>query len=206
HSHFRNTGDDALASWAPAGQGEANTGNVMRFNTVQVPWRANCYAIYGGSDNRIEDSVCADVVTYPGILLAQQFKSWPFGGTTAVERVTLLRAGGSMWGQQHGALKILALEGALSGIHIADVQIDSPTFAGIQIQGPLDVSNISVEQVTIDGPGTHGIEITGDARGAASFSAVTVMNAGRDGLRNAAPAQTFEVRDAGGNQGWNAGA
>ena len=36
-SHARNTGDDAFASWAPAGSGGVNTGNVFRFNTVQIP-------------------------------------------------------------------------------------------------------------------------------------------------------------------------
>ena len=77
NSHFRNTGDDALASWSPKGDA-VNTGNVFRFNTVQFPWRANCFAIYGGKNNSIEDNLCSDVVTYPGILIAQQFNSNAF--------------------------------------------------------------------------------------------------------------------------------
>lgn len=68
NSHFRNTGDDAMASWSHKGSG-VNTGNVFRFNTVQVPWRANCIAIYGGKDHKIENNLCFDVVTYPGILI-----------------------------------------------------------------------------------------------------------------------------------------
>ncbi len=135
-SHFRNTGDDAVASWAPSFDGGVNSNNVFRFNTVQLPWRANCFAIYGGKDNRIEDNLCADVVTYPGILIAQQFDAWPFSGTTTVQRNSLIRAGGPMWNQEHGALKIHAAEGALQGIVVKDLLIDSPTFAGIQIQGP----------------------------------------------------------------------
>ncbi len=42
-STARNTGDDGFASWAFAGAGDPpNAGNVFRFDTVQVPWRANC--------------------------------------------------------------------------------------------------------------------------------------------------------------------
>ena len=71
----RNTGDDAFASWSSGGGPNAN--NVFQFDTVQVTWRANCYAIYGGTSNSIEDSVCADTVTYPGIFIAQDFSSTP---------------------------------------------------------------------------------------------------------------------------------
>ena len=71
NSHFRNIGDDALAAWSQQ-SGPPNVNNVFRFNTVQVPWRANCFALYGGQDNKVEDNLCADVVTYPGILLAQK--------------------------------------------------------------------------------------------------------------------------------------
>jgi len=88
-SSARNTGDDGFASWAYAGAGDpANANNVFRFDTVQVPWRANCFAVYGGQDNAVEDDVCADVVTYPGIFVDQEFDSHPFAGTTTVARDT----------------------------------------------------------------------------------------------------------------------
>src|SRR5206468_4075116 len=108
NSHFRNTGYDALASWSQVSAGQANTGNVFRFNTVQIPWRANCYALYGGKDNAIEDNLCYDVVTYPGILISQEFASTPFDGTTSITRNSLIRAGGPMFHAEHGALKIHA--------------------------------------------------------------------------------------------------
>jgi hypothetical protein len=68
NNHFRNTGDDAIAAWSHDSMG-AGPGhdNVFRHNYAQVPWKANCFALYGGSDNRVEDNVCADVVQYPGI-------------------------------------------------------------------------------------------------------------------------------------------
>ncbi len=199
HTHFRNTGDDALASWAPAGEGGVNSNNVFRFNTAQLPWRANCFAIYGGRDQRIEDNLCADVVTYPGILIAQDFDAHPFGGTTTVQRNTLLRAGGPMWRQQHGALKIQAAKGPVSGLVVRDITIDSPTFSGIQIQGPQDVSAASFENITVAGPGSWGVYVTN--KGAASFSGVVVTNPGKPGLFTVSE-DDFVITRGAGNSGW----
>ncbi|RYZ50402.1 MAG: hypothetical protein EOP07_23025 [Proteobacteria bacterium] len=48
--HFRNTGDDAMALWAYKGAGDRpNSGNVVSNVTSQMPWRANCFAVYGGT-------------------------------------------------------------------------------------------------------------------------------------------------------------
>ncbi|MFN8443802.1 MAG: glycosyl hydrolase family 28-related protein [Caldilineaceae bacterium] len=199
-SHFRNTGDDAVASWAPSFDGGVNTNNVFRFNTVQLPWRANCFAIYGGKDNRIEDNLCADVVTYPGILIAQQFDAWPFSGTTLVQRNSLIRAGGPMWNQEHGALKIHAAEGALQGIVVKDLLIDSPSFSGLQIQGPHPLSATTVSNIQILNAGTVGILISPDASGQASFDSVKVSNATAGGLSTAG--NRFMIERGSANQGW----
>ena len=90
----------AIATSAP------NTNNVFRFNTVQLPWKANCFAIYGGSNNSIQDSLCIDVVTYPGILIDQFFSSNAFGGTTTLIRDTIVRGGGSAFGAKWGAITV----------------------------------------------------------------------------------------------------
>jgi hypothetical protein len=201
NSHFRNTGDDALASWAPAREGGANTNNVFRFNTVQLPWRANCFAIYGGRDNRIEDSTCADVVTYPGVLIAQDFDSHPFAGTTSVQRVSLIRAGGPMWGQQHGALKVQAAKGPVAGLQVSDLVIEGATFSGIQLQGPSDISAAAFSQIHIYAPGAAGITLT-DARGSATFSQVSVDAAGAGGLDEGSAGAGFTITRGDGNSGW----
>ncbi|HEX5691233.1 MAG TPA: hypothetical protein VFX76_14565, partial [Roseiflexaceae bacterium] len=200
NSHVRNTGDDALVSWAPSFDGGVNTGNVFRFNTVQVPWRANCFAIYGGMDNRVEDNVCSDVVTYPGILIAQDFNSHPFGGTTTVQRNTLLRAGGSMWSKEHGALKINAASGPIPGLIVRDIEIDSPTFSGIQIAGTYRIRSASFEQIRIEHPGTAGIVVE-DAGGSATFSAVTVTQPGGAGLSET-KSSSLTITRGQGNSGW----
>jgi hypothetical protein len=200
NSHFRNTGDDALASWTPAQDKGINTGNVFRFNTVQLPWRANCFAIYGGRDQRIEDSTCADVVTYPGVLIAQDFDSHPFEGTTTVQRVSLIRAGGPMWGQEHGALKVLAAKGPVTGLVASDLVIESPTFSGIQVQGPAAVRAAAFERIQIIRPGSAGILIAG-TQGAASFVQVSVESPGGGGLADQSSGG-FRVTRGDGNRGW----
>jgi hypothetical protein len=201
-SHFRNTGDDALASWAPSFDGGVNTNNVFRFNTVQVPWRANCFAIYGGRDNRVEDNLCYDVVTYPGILIAQQFKAWPFAGTTIVQRNSLIRAGGHMWNREHGALKIDAGSQPLSGLVIKDILIDSPTFSGLQIETQRKLNAATFENITIDNAGTYGILISLSTTGSAAFNAVVVTDAKAGGLRNNAPGSSFKITRGADNDGW----
>lgn len=201
NSHFRNTGDDALASWSPSSDG-VNTGNVFRFNTVQAPWRANCFAIYGGKDNRIEDNLCYDVVTYPGILVAQQFNSNPFDGTTVIQRNSLIRAGGPMFRSEHGALKIWADQGEIKGLVVSDILIDAPTFSGIQLVGSYPITSANFDHIQITNAGTHGIHLSSNLSGEAGFSFVIVIDPGKDALLNYAPKLKFKLNLGEGNNGW----
>jgi hypothetical protein len=201
NSHFRNTGDDALASWSPKGD-PVNTNNVFRFNTVQIPWRANCFAIYGGKDNKIEDNLCYDVVTYPGILIAQQFNSNPFDGTTSIQRTSLIRAGGPMFNLKHGALKIWSAQGEIPGLDIRDILIDSPTFSGLQMDGAYPITNASFENMEILNAGTDGIHLTSALSGDVSFSFIVVSNSGKSAFLNNSPKLKFTINFGQGNIGW----
>jgi hypothetical protein len=201
NSHFRNTGDDALASWSPKGD-PVNTNNVFRFNTVQIPWRANCFAIYGGKDNKIEDNLCYDVVTYPGILIAQQFNSNAFEGTTSVQRNSLIRAGGPMFNLKHGALKIWSTQGEITGLVMKDILIDSPTFSGLQLDGAYPITSASFENMQIINAGTDGIHLTSVLSGDASFSSVSVSNSTDQAFLNHSPKLKFTIRFGEGNIGW----
>ncbi len=201
NSHFRNTGDDAIASWSPQGSG-VNTNNVFRFNTIQIPWRANCIAIYGGRDNKIEDNLCVDVVTYPGILIAQQFNSNPFAGKTVIQRNSLIRAGGPMFNNQHGALKIWADQGQISGLVIRDMIIDSPTFAGIELEGSYPIISATIEHIVVLNPGTFGISLHSNLEGSVDISFVIVSAPGESGLQDYSPKAKFEIRKGNGNSGW----
>jgi len=202
-STARNTGDDGFASWSPSGD-PTNTGNLFRFDTVQVPWRANCFAIYGGTGNGIEDSVCADVVTYPGVLVGQLFDSNPFGGTTTVARDTLLRAGGLFYQQQWGALTVSGNEAApaLTGVSVADVDIVDATFSGLLFIGPKTaIQGMSLSGVTVSAPGSYGIAVAATAMGSATATNVVVQSPALGGLSNAASSAWAFTR-VGGDIGW----
>jgi hypothetical protein len=203
-SHARNTGDDAFASWAIASS-PPNTNNVFRFNTVQVPWKANCFAIYGGAGNAIEDSVCADVVTYPGIFIDQGFGSNPFGGATRITRNTLTRAGGPMYGKSWGAFTVSGFDKAppITGVSVEDLDIRESTFAGILVIGPnTAINGLTLAGVTIANPGTYGIDVDPSAVGFANATNVVVTNPGSGvGLNNQAPGAWTFTRGAG-NSGW----
>jgi hypothetical protein len=202
NSHFRNTGDDALASWSNSTTGGVNTNNVFRFNTVQVPWRANCFAIYGGKDNKIEDNLCSDVVTYPGILIAQSFHSAPFSGITGVQRNSIIRAGGPMFQKEHGALKIRAEQGDILQVVFKDLLIDSATFSGIEIEGGYATEGIVFENIRITAPGGCGIYIRSGVSGDATFTNVVVTNPGKGGLLNYTAVKLFTLERGSGNSGW----
>src|SRR5450432_298772 len=201
NSHFRNTGDDAAASWSTGADPGINANNVFHFNTVQVPWRANCFGVYGGTDNRVEDNLCADVVTYPGILVAQQFGSDAFGGTTTVQRNTVVRAGGRMFNQEHGAVEVFGSLGPVAGVVLKDLLIDSPTYAGLHIEGPSPITNATFDTITITGAGTYGILVRSKAQGAGMFSNVTVTNAASGGL-SYEPGASFDIGKGSGDTGW----
>jgi hypothetical protein len=191
-SHFRNTGDDSIATWSPTFAGPAGSKNTFRFNTIQGPWRANCLALYGGKDMAIEDNVCADPVVYPGIMIATTgaFSPHPFSGTTVVQRNTLTRAGGPMYNQEHGALKIFADSLAISNVQIKDMLIEDSTFSAIHFQGPAAVGGVSFADVQVKGAGTVGILINANATGSASATNLVVTGVAT-GLKNDSASLTF---------------
>jgi hypothetical protein len=196
-THFRNTGDDAIAAWSQIGA-SADTNNVIRFNTVQIPWMANCIGIYGGTATQITDNICEDVVQYPGILIATQFGSQPFGGMSQILRNSLIRAGGFAYNDGHGALKFQAAQGPISGFLIQDLFVQDSTFSGIQFQGPGRIDNLQFTNVTIDAAGTAGIRLNADANGAATATAVVVSKGGMDDQSKGA----FTFTRQAGNSGW----
>ncbi|SEK41106.1 hypothetical protein SAMN05444354_101509 [Stigmatella aurantiaca] len=117
NSTARNTGDDAFAMWsaitwdkAPIGstpwvkQPEGpNQGNVIERCTAGLIWRAAGFAVYGGHDNVIKDSVVYDTLRYPGITVDNEFApQHEFAGLTTVENMTVERCGGRMWWDDDG--------------------------------------------------------------------------------------------------------
>jgi hypothetical protein len=200
NSHARNTGDDAFANFAATQDGhKPSSNNTFRDITVQGPWQANCFGLYGGGGNRVEDSVCADVLQYPGVLLARQFGSYEFGETT-LSNNTLIRAGGDAYDQPHGALKFHGAEGPISNIHVSGLEIVDATHFGIQIQGPGSVTNTFLNDVRISTPGVSAFWMNVDANGSARLDEVRVISA-EVGISNHSEGQ-FSLEIGEGNSGF----
>ena len=186
----RSSGDDGIAIWsAPEMDGAAGgidyagcANNLIKNCTVELQWRANAYAIYGGKDNTIENCIARDTLTYAGVNISSTFKPRPFAGTTLVNHVLLERCGGSFWsGQQFGALWVMADDSVASGIVFKNIEIIDPTYSGIMLksetyQKSAPEMNVSFENVNIVNPGTCGIFIV-DAMGTANFKNTKLTNA-----------------------------
>lgn len=199
NTHARNTGDDAFASWSPSDR-PVNRNNVFRHVYVQVPWKANCFGLYGGEDNVIEDSVCADVVQYPGILLARQFGSHAFTGRTRIDRNTLIRAGGSAYDQRHGAFKLHAAQGPLQNVAITDLDIIDATFSGIHVQGQQFIDSTWFERVSVTNPGTAVFHLSPSSNGAMDAAYVVATEAPMGVLDESNG--NFTILSGAGNSGW----
>jgi hypothetical protein len=186
-----------MASWSPNNKG-SNSNNTFRFNTVQAPWLANCFGIYGGNDNKVEDNICSDTVQYPGILIAQQFNSTAFGGTTSIQRNSLIRDGGFDYGDGQGALKFFASQGPMSGFLVKNVDISDSTYCGVQVWGGNAITNLTLDTVAITTSGTSGLQFNFNAKGSGSATNVTVSNGGLDDQSKGG----FNMSRQAGNTGW----
>jgi hypothetical protein len=194
----RSSGDDGIAIWsAPEMDGPAGGGdypgcahNLVQNCTVELPWRANGFAIYGGKDNTIKDCVARDTLTYAGVNVSSTFNPRPFAGRTLVENVRVERCGGSFWsGQQFGALWVMADDGPISNLIFRNIEITDSTYAGIMLKSetyhkPAHAMSVAFENVKVARPGTHGILVQ-DAMGTAQFKNTRLEEiAGRAVLRN----------------------
>jgi len=199
-SQFRNTGDDSLASWSPSG-GPVNSGNLFSFNTVQNTWRADCFALYGGSSNAIEDNLCSDTLDQSGILVEQGFTSNPFSGTSSILRNTLTRAGGLFNGAEYGALQFWGNQAALAGAFTIDsLLIVNPTYQGVVFNGSYASGGETFTNTQINGAGTWAMMVASTTRGTATFSSTVVTAPGTGGMDNLS--SNFTVVKGSGDSGW----
>ncbi|MGW1448415.1 CARDB domain-containing protein [Micromonospora sp. NPDC002411] len=184
NSSFRTTGDDALAVWANPYVKDRNVDiahdNHFVNNTIQLPWRANGIAIYGGYDNSIQNNLIYDTANYPGIMLATDHDPLPFSGTTLIANNGLYRTGGAFWNedQEFGAITIFPATRDIVGVTIRDTDIIDSTFDGIQFKnGGGNIPNLAITNVRIDKSNNGaGILAMSGARGNANLTNVTITN------------------------------
>ncbi|MDG4779717.1 CARDB domain-containing protein [Micromonospora sp. WMMD961] len=184
NSSFRTTGDDALAVWANPYVKDRNVDiahdNHFVNNTIQLPWRANGIAIYGGYDNSIENNLIYDTANYPGIMLATDHDPLPFSGTTLIANNGLYRTGGAFWNedQEFGAITLFPSTRDIVGVTIRDTDIIDSTYDGIQFKnGGGNMPNVAITNVRIDKSNNGaGILAMSGARGNANLTNVTITN------------------------------
>ncbi|WP_459722077.1 CARDB domain-containing protein [Actinophytocola sp. KF-1] len=182
NSSFRTTGDDALAVWANQYVKDPSVDiahdNVFTNNTIQLPWRANGIAIYGGYGNKIENNLISDTMNYPGIMLATDHDPLPFSGQTLIANNALYRCGGVFWGEQQkfGAITFFAQGKDIPGVTLRDTEIHDSTYDGIQFKtGGGTVPNVAITNVKIDKSNNGaGILAMAGARGSANLTNVTI--------------------------------
>ncbi|MFC7742949.1 right-handed parallel beta-helix repeat-containing protein [Nocardiopsis composta] len=183
-SSLRNTGDDALAVWSskyvedPAV--DVGRDNAFRNNTVQLPWRANGIAVYGGSGNAIENNLISDTMSYPGIMLASDHDPVPFSGETVIAGNGLYRTGGAFWGgqQEFGAITVFPASSDIPGVVIRDTDIHDSTYDGIQFKsGGGAMPDVEITGVTISKSNNGaGVLAQGGARGNAVLTDVEITD------------------------------
>ncbi|MEU5957613.1 CARDB domain-containing protein [Streptomyces sp. NPDC047525] len=204
NSSFRNTGDDALAVWASKyvkdTAVDVGHDNAFRNNTVQLPWRANGIAVYGGYGNKIENNLVYDTMNYPGIMLATDHDPIPFTGQTLIANNGLYRTGGAFWNedQEFGAITLFAQGPSIPGVTIRDTDIHDSTYDGIQFKtGGGAMPDVKISDVTISKSNNgSGILAMGGARGSATLTDVTISDS-RDGNILIEPGSQFVINGGG---------
>ncbi|WP_449480336.1 CARDB domain-containing protein [Streptomyces avidinii] len=200
NSSFRTTGDDALAVWSSKYVKDQSVDvghdNHFRNNTIQLPWRANGIALYGGYGNTIENNLIYDTMNYPGIMLATDHDPLPFSGQTLISGNGLFRTGGAFWGeaQEFGAITLFAANLPIPGVTIRDTDIYDSTYDGIQFKtGGGTMPDVKVTNVHIEKSNNGaGIRAHGGARGSATLSNVTITGSA-DGNVLVEPGSQFVI-------------
>lgn len=199
HISLRNTGDDALAMWSV---NAVNMNNAYRYNTVSNPILANCFAIYGGQDNKILDNIASDTLYAPaGIAISNRFEPTPFMGVTEVRRNTINRAGGwePTYNYNVGAVWVFADKTPINATILIDsLDINDSPFDGIFVSNNRAVADLRVSNVRIKGAGRHGMYF--NVIGAGNFNQVTVEGSQANALNNVNPG--FVITRGEGNTGW----
>ena len=202
---IRNTGDDGIAAWS---ENDADTDDVISFDTVEVPVLANNIAIYGGADNQVTDDVVADTQSQGGgIHLANRFNAVAMSGTTMVARDTALRTGlDPQFALRRRRFVVLGERLAMAGaVRVSDVNLIDSSYEGVQFTGS-SVTNVDFTNVDIAGIGTFALQL--ESHGSASFKNVVATNVGATAgiyncLYTGSPEQAFTVTNKGGDTGWD---
>jgi hypothetical protein len=205
NSDIRNTGDDALATWADT---NADAFDTFSNNTVQYPILANGIAIYGGHDNTVTGNKVVDsgLTQGGGIHVAQRFTSTQLGLTTVTNN-TLIRDGSldPNWNFGVGAFWMDARDNpSITGTtNVDNLLIQQSPYEAIQLingnSTGMTMSNVNISNTSIQGTGTFAVQM--QVNGSSKFTNVTAT--GVNGPAGRYNCGGMTINDGGGNSGWS---
>tara|TARA_R110002073_G_scaffold35970_8_gene104868 strand:+ start:8928 stop:10784 length:1857 start_codon:yes stop_codon:yes gene_type:complete len=172
HVHVRGSGDDGIVLWSSVpGQSKRPNKNCLIKNcTVESPWFANNFAIYGGTNNRILGCVGRDNPTISGLKITPQFDSSPFRGTTVVRDLSLIRCGnaGSGHGVEAGSLLFATFDGQdVANVLLENCRILNAPHDAIKVVRKKESASVwvSFKNLSVQSPGRHVVAVGKQMRG-----------------------------------------
>ncbi|MBN2651340.1 MAG: right-handed parallel beta-helix repeat-containing protein [Spirochaetales bacterium] len=190
----RCTGDDGIVIWSrKTGSSGPAKNNTISNCTIQLNWRANGMTLCGGENTTVKNILIKDTLTHPGLYITTSFWPYPFGGTTNISDVDLIRCGGAFWsGEEFGALRFCAENSDITApINLSNISIINPVYSGIMFSSRRQTNEdfslylpetwhsfpsgyISLSNVTVSNASTYGISVDEYGYGGANFTNVTI--------------------------------
>jgi hypothetical protein len=200
----RTTGDDGQNFDSIQG---AVVNSTFTNCTSQLPWRAACFADYGGSGNTFANCEASDPLTYPGLTVDAGFSSTNFGpAASTFENINLYRCGGVWEYYKYGALWVDASTSDIpstANINITNIDVINPSNSGIDVACDSGTgytqAGVTFNGITVNNAGTYGIYIDPWARGSGTYDNVLIYNSTSGALDNAAGSHYTITKGPGNN-------
>jgi len=195
---FRYTGDDSIAFWSVNANGyPEQSGDQALNNTIQLPWRADGIAVYGGGAYTIHDNYVADTLDAAGILVENGFTPiYGFTGTTAITNNILVRTGGEWDGGQSGGMEFWGNSGTLGAFTLTDNQVENSQYMGVLFNANCgSLGTFTGDQIT--GSGTYGIDVYSGTTGSVTYDNATISGSGLGPLLNSGSLTITQNGDTG---------
>jgi len=164
HSSARSTGDDGFAMWSQGTTVAATSqANSIANSIAELQWYGNGFAVYGGNQMSITQSIGSDILNYPCLQMSTQFVSSAIPSTAsmsaAASGLNFYRCGGNGFNQQFGAVLLGTDLENINGMSLSQIQVASPTYKGIDIRSiPLPASGTVV--ASFANVSLQGVDIT----------------------------------------------
>jgi hypothetical protein len=189
---LRYTGDDSIAFWSTNENSYAEqNGDSATYNTIQLPWRADGIAVYGGGAYNIADNYVADTLDAAGILVENGFTPiYPFQNTTTITGNTLNRCGGIWDGGISGGMEFWGNSGTLGTFNLTGNTVENSQYMGFLFYGTDGaLGTFTTEQIL--NSGTYGLQVYSGTTGSVTFTNSTVSNSTLGPLLNSATGFTL---------------